>query len=747
MAQHLGISGAQLRQFISQVNFGISPTDREFPESIANGIVRFVAMKLGKKIKPLVAFEEQELGEDSQDEPKESKQESQLEKLAKIASKKKEEEPVNKAAAQESAKASPAAIFRKIEIDPEAAAKAKEKIETEKRKSKEEIERERLEQKAFASRKKQQQNLVKKTGVVEIPAAVSVKEFSEKIGVSVPEIIKALLKNGVIATINKTLDFETCAIVAADLEVEVKKEESVAQSEDLVAGNLEALLADEQENLQKRPPVVVVMGHVDHGKTKILDAIRNTKIVESEHGGITQHIGAMQVEKNGEKITFLDTPGHEAFTAMRARGAKTADIAILVVAADEGIRDQTVEAINHARAAGIPIVVAINKIDKENANIDKVKGELAEHDLMAEDWGGKTICVGVSALKGEGIEALLEMVLLAVEMQELKANPNRLAVGTVVEAHLDKSLGPVATILVNTGTLQVANDFAIGESTGRIKAMVDDSGQRVKSAPPSFPVQISGLETVPQAGEILQVFKNKKVLKEKVEEIKQLALKNAAGMGVGEIMQQIKRGKMKFLNIILKTDTDGSMQAVRQAIEKIEHPEVAPKIIHAAVGAINENDVNMAAASCGVVFSFHAAIPPRVKLAAEKFEVEVRDFKIIFELVDTIKKILEGLLEPEFEEIVTGQAALKQIFWSKGKVRICGCKMESGFLENGEKLRVLRDGEPVGEGKIAVLQHFEKKVHKIESPSECGIQFEGSFQVEDGDTFEGFKMEKKIKTL
>lgn len=763
LAQHLGVSSGDLRKFISEVNFGVKPADREFPESIANGIVRYVARKLGRNIAPLIDFEE-----DVEDQEKEKK-ESAMEKLSKIAqisredTKEKEEvieeedqvENVTKedekvAETAKSKSTAPPAIFRKIEIAPEDAAIAKKKMDEqieERTKTKEERENEKIEQKAFAQLKRKETVFKKKEGIVSIPEAISVKEFSEKIGVSISEIVKELLKNGVLATINKVIDFDTCSIVASELGVELKKEEAVADAEDLLSQNLEKLLADEPENLSTRPPVVVVMGHVDHGKTKILDSIRRTKVADGEAGGITQHIGAYQIEKNGKKITFLDTPGHEAFTAMRARGAKTADVAILVVAADEGIKDQTIEAINHAKEAGIPIVVAINKIDRPTANIEKVKGELAGYGLTPEDWGGDTVCVPVSALKDQGITDLLEMVLLTVEMLDLKANPNRSVVGTVIEANLDEALGPIATILINTGTLRVTDDFLIGKNPGRIKTMISDEGKKITSAPPSTPVQISGLSEVPSAGEILQVFKSKKVIKEKLEELKNFEEKKSVGLGVAEIMDQLKKGKMKFLKIVLKADADGSLEAVKQAIEKVKHEEIEPKIIHAAVGSITETDIIMAAASQGVVFGFNARISPRVKRIAEKEKVEVKNFDIIFELTDTLKKILEGLLEPEIEEINTGTAEVKKVFWSKGKVLILGCKVNKGYLESGEKLQIYRGEELVGTGKISILQHFENKVKRIDENQDCGIQFEGNIKVEEGDRIEGYKLEQKIKTF
>ncbi|MCT4592219.1 MAG: translation initiation factor IF-2, partial [Candidatus Gracilibacteria bacterium] len=431
-----------------------------------------------------------------------------------------------------------------------------------------------------------------------------------------------------------------------------------------------------------------------------------------------------------------------------ARGAKTADIAILVVAADEGMKPQTIEALNHAKEAGVAIIVAINKIDRPSANVEKVKGELVNHELMPEDWGGDTICVPVSALKGEGIDALLDMVLLTSEMLELKANPKRLAVATVVESNLDESMGPIATVIVNTGTLQIGDDFIIGSVGGKVKSMVTDDGKKVKKAIPSDAVQISGLESGVSAGEILQVFPSKKIVRKKLEEIKTLeGEKKGAGMGVGEIMDQLKKGKMKFLKVVLKADTDGSLEALKQEIEKIKHEEVGIKIIHAGVGSVTETDVTMAAASQGIVVGFNIRISPRVKRIAEQEKVEIQNFDIIFELTDMLKKILEGLLEPEFEDIKTGHAVSKQIFWSKGKTLIVGCKVEKGYFEKGQKIVVIRDGENIGEGKAALIQHFEEKVNRIEENQECGIQFEGSVKIEEGDILEGWKQEQKIKTL
>lgn len=617
VAKHIGISSQELRKMLSEVNFGVKPTDREFPLSLASGIVRFASRKLKREIPPLIPQDEEELeeektessetGEEKGEEKK--KEETAFDRLNQLGKKKVEEKkPEPKREEKEQVKSGAPAIFRKIEVDPKVAAEAKKKHEEQQQKSKEEREQEALEKKAMERKKKKTQVLVKKEGVVEIPDLISIKEFSEKVGVPAGEIIAVLMKNGVMATLTQSIDFDTFSIVAPEIDVQIKRAEGQATAEDLKSQNLEQLLSDDQENLEERPAVIVVMGHVDHGKTRILDAIRNTKVIEGEAGGITQHIGAYQIEKKGKVLSFLDTPGHEAFTSMRARGAKTADIAILVVAADEGMKPQTIEALNHAREAGLPIIVAVNKIDKPEANLDKVKGELTSHELSPEDWGGDTVVVPVSALQNKGIDDLLEMIILQSEMMELKANPNRFAVGTVIESNLDPSLGPVATILINTGTLKLGDNFVLGEHSGRIKTMVDDNGKKVKEAGPSKPVLISGLDKVPSTGSILQVFPSAKVAREKADELQELHLaEKASGSSLSDIMAGLQTGDMKFLKIVLKADTEGSLEAVRQAVEKIKGEDVAPKIIHAAVGGVTETDVIMAAASQGIVLEIGRA--------------------------------------------------------------------------------------------------------------------------------------------
>ncbi len=770
VAKHLGIPSQQLRTLLSEVNFGIKPTDREVEEGVASGIVRVASQRLGIKCEPFPVESAEGLEDEALQDTEETEVSSQTEKktapsalskLSTIAEKSKEDIQKKKQEQQESPKKP--GILRKIEISPEAAAEAKERMkeqEEERRRLKEEREQESLERK-LQQKKKQEQIFTKKEGTVELPEMLPVKEFAEKVGVPTSQILKSLIKNGVMATLNTTIDFETAAIIAEEFEVQVRKGQIEASSESLFLGNLKELLNDEPENMTERPPVIVVMGHVDHGKTSILDAIRKTKVVEGEAGGITQHIGAYQVEKNNRLITFLDTPGHEAFTSMRARGAKTADIAILVVAGDEGIKPQTVEAINHAKDAEVPIIVAMNKMDKQNVNPDKVKGELAEHELQPEDWGGETPVIPVSAYTGKGIEDLLEIVVLQADLLELKANSNRSAVGTVVEAHLDPSMGPVATILINTGTLKVKDTFLLGTLGGRIKTMIDDTGTKLSEVPPSGAVQISGISKVPEAGDILQVFENEKLMKAKLYEIKTLHLENhGIGLGVSEIINQLQHGEMKFLKVVLKADTNGSLQAVEQALAKIKHEEVGAKIIHSAVGAITETDVMMAAASQGVVIGFNVIISPRVKRIAEKEGVEIMNYDIIYKLTEDVEKILTGLLEPEEIETIHGSATVKAVFYTQKKMMIVGCSVDSGKIKQKAKVRIFRKGEgeneegetiemevQAGEGVIASLQHFESKVKEVEKGNECGIQFEGKISIEEGDRIECYQIESRIRTL
>ncbi|MDA1060279.1 MAG: translation initiation factor IF-2 [bacterium] len=590
---------------------------------------------------------------------------------------------------------------------------------------------------------------------VAIPAAITVKEFAEKTGLNAAKIIGELMKNGILANINQQIDFDTAQVLAEDLGIKVKRIREIAGAEELMSGDISNLVKeDDALLLEERPPVVVVMGHVDHGKTQLLDAIRETDVVAKESGGITQHIGAYQVEKKGKLITFLDTPGHEAFTSMRARGAKVTDIAILVVAADEGVKPQTIEAINHAKDAGVPIIVAINKMDKPEANPEKVKGELAEHDLQAEDWGGNTVMVNVSALKGDGIDALLDMILLTAEMEELKSNPNREAIGTVIEAHLDQNLGPVATVLVNTGTLKVMNSVIIGNTYGRIKLMHDHNGKSVKTAGPSTPVLIAGLNVTPKSGDILQVVKSEKIARERAEEIGLINKKETMDQlsATNQVISQVK--SEKILKLIVKADAKGSLEAIKQSIARIKDEEVAIKMIHTGVGTVTESDVMMASASKGLIIAFHTDFDsPNVAKTAERENVEVKKYTVIYDLIENIKAILSGLLEPEVIESVIGRAEVKQIFLTKKKEMIIGARVLTGKLKDKAKLRIIRgvteedQDNIVGNGEIDTLRKVEAKVKEINEGNECGIKFVGDPIVEVGDILEAVEISEKIRTI
>lgn len=588
----------------------------------------------------------------------------------------------------------------------------------------------------------------KRKSVIELPDVITVKEFAEKTGIGAAKIIGELMKNGVLANINQQIDYDTAQIIAEDLGIKVKKKLGEASAEDVFKGNLEALLREEDSsNLKPRPPIVVVMGHVDHGKTTLLDYIREENVVAGESGGITQHIGAYQVIKNDRKITFLDTPGHEAFTAMRARGAKITDIAILVVAADEGVKPQTIEAIQHAQEAKVPIIVAVNKIDKEGSDPDRVKGELGEYGLIPEEWGGKTIMVPVSAKSGEGISQLLEMVLLVADLENMKANPDRPAVGTVVEAHLDKSLGPIATVIINSGTLHIMDNLVIGGTHGRVKTMKDHTGKNIKIAGPSTPILIAGITETPQSGDIFQVVADERTARTKALNVKTMMdAELLATRGVGGIMSQISSGTLKQLKLVLKADTKGSLEALKQSISEIKNEDVAVKIILSGVGNITESDVMMAAAARGIVMGFHTDANYQVKKVAEREGVEVLQYTVIYQLIDDIKKILNGLLEPEIIEVNLGRAEIKQIFMTKKKEMIIGCKVTEGHIEK-VKVRIFRGEEEVGEGEIKQLQVVDDKVKEVPEGKDCGILYSGFMPLEEGDILEAYKQEKRVRTL
>lgn len=590
-----------------------------------------------------------------------------------------------------------------------------------------------------------------KDDAIEIAETISVKEFAEKTGIPVVKVIGNLMKNGILATINQQIDYDTAALVANEHNVKVKKLISSAGAEDLLEGNLKALLAqDEKDTLIKRAPVVTIMGHVDHGKTSILDVIRKTKVTEGEHGGITQHIGAYQAEINGQIITFLDTPGHEAFTEMRARGAQVTDIAILVVAANEGIKPQTIESISHAKDAGVPVIVALNKMDLPDANPERVKGELAEHGLTAEDWGGETPIVPVSALKKTGIDTLLETILLMAEVKDLKANPNRPAIATVIESHLDPGFGPVATVIVNTGTLAIQDNFVVGEIYGKVKSMITDTGKKLRQAPPSTPVRLAGFDQTPKVGDILQVVPDEKIARRKAGEIATLnQLRNQKeGMGgISQIISAIKQGKLKELKIILKTDTIGSLEAIKSSLAGIKHEEVTTRVIHSGVGKVNESDIAMAEAGHAIVLAFHAGVSPMAQVRADKVKIEILEYTIIYKLLDHVKQILAGLLEPE--EVITeiGAMTVLAIFMSKKKEMIIGGRIVRGKAVNHALLRIRREGSVVGTGSIRSLQREKETVNEVEEGKECGLKFTGKEKIEIGDSLEFYKVEKKIRTL
>lgn len=585
---------------------------------------------------------------------------------------------------------------------------------------------------------------------VTIPEVISVKEFSEKIGVPAAKIIAELLKNGIIVTINHKIDFDTAALVASEFKLNIQKEEADFTTSDLLQGNLAKLLENEDaEKLIDRPPIVSIMGHVDHGKTSLLDYIRSAKVAASEAGGITQQIGAYQVETKGKKITFLDTPGHEAFTAMRARGAKATDIAILVIAADEGVKPQTEEAINHAREAGIPIIVALNKMDKEGANPEKVKGQLAEKNVIPEEWGGDTVIAEISAKTGDGVDNLLDIILLVAEMANLKADPDRSALGTIIEAHLDPSLGPVATVIVNTGTLNLMDNIVVGEAYGRIKIMQDAKGKRLKSANPSTPVRIAGFSETPHVGDILQVVKNEKIAREKAIEIKSLkSTTHKSGASFSDIIMRIGSGELKQLKVVLKADTKGSLEAVRASLLKLNTDEVQVAIIHSGVGNITETDVLMASASGGLILGFSVgSSSSQVDKTAEKMNVTIKAYRVIYHLTDEIHKLLSGMLDPEIREVILGDFTVMQVFFASRKYMILGGKVSKGKLENRAQLRVIRGDKLVGTGRIDSLQKGMESVSELAEGYEGGIKFVGDCTPEAGDILEVFKVEKIERSL
>ena len=575
---------------------------------------------------------------------------------------------------------------------------------------------------------------------ITLPEKMTIRELAEAMKMQPSVIVKKLFMQGMMVTVNHEIDFEKAQEIALEYDIIAEPEEKVDVIEELLKEDEE-----DEKDMVSRPPVVCVMGHVDHGKTSLLDAIRKTNVTRGEAGGITQHIGASVVEVGGQKITFLDTPGHEAFTAMRMRGANSTDIAILVVAADDGVMPQTVEAINHAKAAGIEIVVAINKIDKPSANIDRVKQELTEYELIPEDWGGSTICVPVSAHTGEGFKELLEMVLLTAEVMELKANPNRRARGLVIEAELDKGKGPVATVLVQKGTLRVGDPIAAGSAYGKVRAMMDDQGRRVKEAGPSMPVEILGLNDVPNAGEVFVGCKNDKDARSFAEtfisqnKIKKLE-ETKSKMSLDDLFNQIQEGNLKELGIVVKADVQGSVEAIKQSLVKLSNEEVVVKIIHGGVGAINESDVTLAAASNAIIIGFNVRPDATAKETAEREGVDVRLYRVIYNAIEDVEAAMKGMLEPVFEEKVLGHAEVRQTFKASGVGTIAGSYVLDGIFERDCQARIVRDGVVIYDGKLASLKRFKDDVKEVKAGYECGFVFERFNDVKEGDQVEAFKM-------
>ena len=579
---------------------------------------------------------------------------------------------------------------------------------------------------------------------IEIPENISVKDLAAEMKKTTADVIKKLLGYGIMATINQELDFDTAFLVAGEFGITAKKKETVTE-EDILFDDSE----DKEEDLVTRPPVVVVMGHVDHGKTSLLDTIRKTNVISGEAGGITQAIGAYTVNANGRQITFLDTPGHEAFTAMRARGAQITDIAILVVAANDGVMPQTVEAINHAKSAGIPIIVAINKIDLPDANVDKVKQELMTYELVPEEWGGDTICVPISAKKNLNIDQLLEMVLLEADVLELKVNPHKQAKGVVIEARLDKSKGAIASMLVQRGTLDVGDTIVVGSSIGRIRSMINDKGKKVKSAGPSTPVEIMGLTDVPEAGDTFYEVKDEKMAKHLIERRKRQAREKAINattkVTLDNLFSQMEEGNIKVLNLIVKADVQGSVEAVKQSMEKLSNEEVKVKVIHSAAGAVTESDVMLAKVSNAIIIAFNVRPMPSAKDMAERDGVEIKQYSVIYQAIDDVDAAMKGMLDPKYQEKVIGNVEVRQTFKISNVGTIAGGYVASGKVERHAGVRVIRDNVVIHDGKLATLKRFKDDVKEVSKGFECGMQIENYNDIKEGDTIEVYIMEEVKK--
>ncbi len=768
VAKILGMTGQQLRHELSQVNFGIKPTDREIPDSVAKGVVRFLANKHGLKVNidDLGAMvDEEEEKPATEEEAPQAQEEEASEPAATAApapvpaaSVRNYNIPVvptmSQAAAQRKASAE-LSVLRKLSLEGVSKEAIKRHQQTERRPSKAERDarlteqktQERLKAKTNATVKQQQ--IKKKEGIVMLPELITVKELAEKTGIQVPQLIGALMKSGVMVTINQGIDYDTAAIVATELGVQVAREQRAASAEHLISRNLQELLKDEPENLVARAPIVVIMGHVDHGKTSLLDAIRKTDVAGGEAGGITQHIGAYQVEhamsgssSDHRKITFLDTPGHEAFASMRARGAQVTDIVILVVAADEGVQPTTVEAINHIKEANVPLIVAITKMDREGADPDRVKGELAQHGIQPEEWGGTVPFVLCSAVTKLGISDLLDHILILAETKGVKANPKRNAIATVIESHLDTAHGPLASVIVNTGTLRVGDTFVCGTIIGRVKALMDAGGRRLNEVGPSGAARVAGLSEVPGVGDIIQVMDSEKEARALVEAVQEQA-GGEKKRQLSDLVSRLSEGKLKQLKVILKADAQGSLEAIAQALAQLTGPtsDVTVKIIHRAIGPVTETDVMMASASEAIILAFNVAadVP-----SAERQGVQVREYQILYKILDDVTALLQGLVEPEEAETILGHLEVKGVFFRKKNEQVVGGKVTDGVIKR-LPFRVMRDGAQIGTGRITSLKHVDKDIKEAKEGTECGMRIESAVEFQEGDVIEAYLKEWKKK--
>lgn len=759
VAKALGMTGQQLRHELAQVDFGVKPTDREIPDTLAQGILRFLARKFGKEIdasalgpSPIAASSEEAEGGVPTEasvpaSPSVSAPAEAGSAIPPIPV------PARPAVSTPPAKPRDIHVLRKLTLEdvPKEAVAREARIL-----SKEEEEERAREQRAHARAPRfrkpapatvaVQEQIKRKEGTVLLPAQISVKEFAEKTGVQIPQVIAALLKNGVMVTVTQTIDFDTAAIIAADLDVTVGREQTSARAEDLLSRNLAELLKeDDPTKLLPRPPVVVVMGHVDHGKTSLLDAIRSANVAATESGGITQHIGAYQAQKDGKAITFLDTPGHEAFTAMRARGAQITDVVVLVVAADEGVLPTTVEAIAHAREADVPILIAITKMDKPAADPDRVKGELAAQDLQPEEWGGKTPVVLCSSVTKQGIPELLDHILLLAEIAGVRANPARRAVATVIESALDAAMGPIATVIVNTGTLRIGDAFVCGRTAGKVRAMTDAQDARKTEAPPAAAVRVSGFSAVPLAGDVLQVLSSERDARNLLEQVLERADREPR-RSLADLVSRIHEGRLKQLKVILKADTQGSLEAIGGALAAQTTGEVTVKVIHGAVGAVSESDVAMAEASAALVFAFRVDVPASVARTADRAGVRIREYDVIYRLLEDVDGLLKGLLEPEEHEQVIGHLLVKGVFLTEKKEQIVGGVVNDGVVKRVH-FRLQRGDEMIGTGRVTSLRRVDKDIREAKTGSECGLRIESTAPVETGDTLEIFTREFKRKEV